>query len=222
MVCNVHSYWHRDYFSCSGSIRTYWEDEFLSFYVQKLYKHWSNRSTTFCIPSQHTWPNNTSNAGSGWIQGMDPKELGKPVSEWSATKQYVQTFNNFDICEMNLGRGIEVGKANDGKVFGLNWPLCPLLLPLLLCRKRCFTVPAARRVQQQRPGRWRCCRSPAVDPPQQDLVQLLFSLSFAAFLSFLIAAVSFLHVLHIQLQWCGKSRSCRASSIMLLCLAVLL
>lgn len=29
-----------------------------------LYKHWYNRYTFLCIPSQHTWPNNPSNAGS--------------------------------------------------------------------------------------------------------------------------------------------------------------
>lgn len=75
-----------------GFIRSCWEYQAINITYRPLYEQWCDSCTTSCIPSQHTWPNNPSNAGSGWIQGMDPKELGEPVSEWSATQQYVQTF----------------------------------------------------------------------------------------------------------------------------------
>lgn len=49
--------------------------------------NWVITTTLPPVSRQHSWPNNKSNAGSGCIQGMDPKELGKAISECS--QQYV-------------------------------------------------------------------------------------------------------------------------------------
>ena len=85
------------------------------------------------------------------------------------------------------------------------------LKSLFFCRKwrHAVWVPAARWVQQQRSGRrrWRCCRSCAVGPKQQNLLQLLVSVSFIALLSLLFSTVAFLHVLNLQLQRCGQSHT---------------